>query len=127
MSEWVVFGVAGAVATALLTACGDRGHEPAATPTAQASAGTTSPPQATAYRIMIEGLGYTNLSVPAGALISVVNKDDVEHTVTSDAHGVFDVDLPPHAQAQFRAPSTPGTYPYHCTYHPGMYGELIVT
>ena len=124
--EWVVLGVSiVAVLIAFLAACGGPGEQPGASPTTPAS--TTASLQPTAYRITIQGLGYTNLTVPAGALIGVVNEDDVKHTVTSDAAGVFDVEVPPHGQAQFRAPANPGTYPYHCTYHPGMMGELVVT
>jgi plastocyanin len=26
----------------------------------------------------------------------------------------------------FKAPTTPGTYPFHCTIHPDMHGSLIV-
>jgi plastocyanin len=104
----------------------DPGNEREATPT-RASAPITGSLQATPYRITIEGLGYTNLTVPARALISVVNKDDVKHTVTPDAQGVFDVGVPPHAEAQFHAPATPGDYAYHCTYHPAMFAVLTVT
>ena len=127
VTEWLVLSLAlVAVVLAFLAACGGPGNEREATPT-RASAPITGSLQATPYRITIEGLGYTNLTVPARALISVVNKDDVKHTVTSAAQGVFDVDVPPHAEAQFHAPATPGDYAYHCTYHPAMFGVLTVT
>ncbi|WP_370582450.1 hypothetical protein [Mycobacterium sp. OAS707] len=49
------------------------------------------------------------------------------HSVTSDSPGVFDVTVQPHDKAFLLAPTRPGHYGYHCTYHPGMHGELAVS
>ena len=61
-----------------------------------------------------------------GAQITVVNSDDVAHTVTSKSKGQFDVKVGGNARATFAAPTKPGRYPYYCIYHPGMVGVLIV-
>jgi hypothetical protein len=52
------------------------------------------------------------------------------HTLTQDvAPGarLFDVEADPGATAWFDAPATPGVYPFHCLYHPGMRGNVTVS
>jgi plastocyanin len=66
------------------------------------------------------------VTVPPGALISVTNNDSAEHSVTSDTADVFDVEIAGNADGSFTAPTEPGSYPFHCTYHPSMRGALIV-
>ncbi|MFD4293294.1 cupredoxin domain-containing protein [Rhodococcus sp. NPDC058505] len=66
------------------------------------------------------------LTVRPGGEVTVGNRDDVEHSVTSDTAGYFDEDVDGRSNADFTAPSTPGSYPFHCTYHPEMRGTLIV-
>lgn len=71
------------------------------------------------------------LTVTAGTIVTWTNKDNVGHTVTSDS-GLFD-------SGAISSPglyssggtfsytfSTPGTYPYHCTYHSIMTAKVIV-
>ncbi len=66
-------------------------------------------------------------SVQAGAKVMVSNADSTNHTVTSDQPGLFDVVVPANGgSATFTAPSKPGTYAYHCTYHATMHGKLVV-
>ncbi len=67
----------------------------------------------------------TPASVPAGATVTVVNKDAADHTVTSTT-GAFDVPAPANQTTSFTAPSTPGSYPFICTIHPDMHGTLVV-
>lgn len=88
------------------------------------SAPSTSAATAT---IMIEGHAYqTPATVPAGAEIAIQNHDSAEHSVTSDEAGVFTIDIEEHETATLTAPSTPGTYNFHCKYHPDMHGTLNV-
>ena len=80
-----------------------------------------------AATITIQGHRYTeNVTVSAGARVTVINKDLITHTVTSDSSGVFDVSVGSGGQATFAAPSAAGSYPYHCNHHPSMHGVLIV-
>lgn len=65
-------------------------------------------------------------SVASGAKITVTNSDGAEHTVTADSGGAFNVEVDEKGTATFTAPTQPGTYAYHCTYHPMMHGQLIV-
>jgi plastocyanin len=64
-------------------------------------------------------------SVPAGSTVTVVNKDAVAHTVTATG-GAFNVPAPANSTTSFTAPSTPGSYAFICTIHPGMKGTLVV-
>ncbi|RAM36782.1 hypothetical protein DBZ45_13560 [Arthrobacter globiformis] len=67
------------------------------------------------------------VTVSPGALVAVTNLDSARHTVTADHGGTFAVDVAGNGgTATFAAPSTPGNYPFHCTYHPRMKGALTV-
>ena len=76
--------------------------------------------------ITIKDFKYTTpASVAPGAKITVKNLDSQAHTVTADSGGAFDDQSQP-GNSTFTAPTTPGTYPYHCTFHPEMHGTLVV-
>lgn len=111
------------LAAVLLGAAGCApGGGPAASPAASAttaSAGTA---------ITIRDFGYgAPLVVPAGAALTVTNMDSAEHTVSADDGSAFDVEVKGSGgTATFTAPSKPGTYAYHCRYHPNMHGTLTV-
>ena len=63
--------------------------------------------------------------VPVGTTVRWTNNGAVDHTVTSNT-GVFGSGtLGPGASFEYRFDVT-GTYPYHCTFHPGMTGTVIV-
>ena len=67
-------------------------------------------------------------SVKPGAKITVTNNDGVDHTVTSDTAGRFDAVIPSSGGTHtITAPTKPGTYPFHCTYHSNMHGVLVVS
>jgi plastocyanin len=100
-----------------------------------AGGGTTSPAPETgaagataAATITIKDFAYgTPLTVPPGATVTVTNMDAAAHTVTADKGSAFDAKVAGHGgTATFTAPSAPGSYPYHCTYHPDMHGTLTV-
>ena len=98
------------------------------------SPGTTAPPAssasaapAAAATITITNFVFTGpTTVSPGATVSVMNMDGEAHTVTADEGGAFDVTVPGNATGTFTAPTTPGTYPFHCSIHPNMHGSLIV-
>ncbi len=80
------------------------------------------------YRIEIHDFAFAPkaLTVPAGARIIWVNRDDEPHTIVSAA-GAF---KPSHALDtgdSFAAVlRTPGTYGYFCGIHPMMVGTIVV-
>ncbi|MFC0453276.1 cupredoxin domain-containing protein [Rhodococcus jostii] len=61
-----------------------------------------------------------------GEQVTVRNNDTAEHTVTADTGDLFDVEIEPGETATFTAPGQPGTFAFHCTYHPNMVGVLEV-
>ncbi|MCV7344650.1 cupredoxin domain-containing protein [Mycolicibacterium rhodesiae] len=98
---------------------------------AACSAGTkaspSSAPSAAGPTISIADMKFSSPApVSPGATVTVTNADGVEHTVTADAGAAFNVEVGDKGTATFTAPSKPGTYPYHCTYHPAMHGQLVV-
>lgn len=89
---------------------------------------TGGAPASAADTITIQSFAFSApLTVAPGTQITVMNKDGVEHTVTADTTGGFDVTVPAGGTATFAAPSAPGSYAFHCSIHPQMaHGTLIV-
>jgi plastocyanin len=99
------------------------------TTTAQATGATeaTAPP-AGAATITIADMSFGEpITVPPGAQITIKNDDSVEHSVTSQTAGQFDVHVDGNEQGTLTAPTEPGEYAFYCVYHPSMKGTLIVT
>lgn len=92
------------------------------------ASGTTKKAAAKA-KITIKDFKYqVPASVKPGQKITVTNSDNVNHTVTSDKDGLFDVKVDSNGGTKtFTAPSKPGKYPFHCTYHANMHGTLVVS
>ena len=113
------------MAALLAGGCGSGGGSPTAS---SAPATTTGPAAAGAPAITIKDFEYGEpLTVAPGAVVTVTNMDSAGHTVTADVGEAFDVDVEGSGgTATFTAPSAPGSYPYHCTYHPNMRGTLTV-
>lgn len=129
-----------------LSGCAGGGGTPASAPATTAGtsssmsmepsapAGSTSGPgsgaaNAAAATITISNYAYQIPgSVAPGAEVKVTNMDSVEHTVTADQDAkLFDVEVKENGgTATFKAPSTPGTYAFHCRYHSNMHGSLTV-
>jgi plastocyanin len=121
-----------ALVVAVASACGSSGDTASAGTTSSAgssstSSGASSSMPATATEIMIEDFEYTTpASVSPGATVSVMNMDAEAHTVTADSGDAFDVKATPGSTVTFTAPTTPGSYEFHCTYHSNMHGVLVV-
>lgn len=101
----------------------------ASVPVESSSPGTGSSTAGSAtVSLTIKDFAYgTPITVSPGAMVTVTNMDTAGHTVTADEGSAFDVDVKGSGgTATFTAPSKPGTYAYHCTYHPGMHGTLTV-
>ena len=113
------------LAALLLSGCAPSGGSPTTSSSAGA-AGTSSAKAAAA--ITIKDFEYgTPVTVAPGSMVAVTNTDSAGHTVTSDQGTAFDVPVQGHGgTATFTAPSAPGTYTYHCNYHPNMHGTLVV-
>ncbi len=134
---------AGLLALGMLAGCGSSSvassgdSSAAGTPTTSSapspsvsSSATTSAQSAmpkAAATIHISSFKYTvPATVAPGATVSVMNMDGENHTVTADKGNAFDVKATAGSTVTFVAPTKPGTYPFHCTYHSNMHGALIV-
>jgi len=114
MTRFVLTLLAVSIAVA---GCGSAA-KPADTPT------PAGPPAAT---ITIDNFTFGSPPpVPAGATIAVRNADPAEHSVTADTDKAFNIDVDAGETVMFTAPAKPGSYPYHCAYHPMMHGVLVV-
>jgi plastocyanin len=70
------------------------------------------------------------LAVRAGTRVTRANEDDIAHTVSSGVPGSpdgrFDVRLAGKGTSGSATFSEPGAYPYFCTRHQSMRGEVLV-
>jgi plastocyanin len=115
------------MAALLLGGCASGGGGSGTAPGNASSPGAAGD-TAAAAAITIQDFAYgAPLTVAPGTTVTVTNMDAAAHTVTADKGKAFDAKVAGHGgTATFTAPSTPGTYPYHCTYHPEMHGTLTV-
>jgi plastocyanin len=80
------------------------------------------------YRVEIHDFAFApkELTVPAGARIVWVNRDDEPHTVVSAA-GAFKPSQALDTDDSFTTVlDKPGTYAYFCGIHPMMVGKIVV-
>ena len=131
-----VWGVIAATALVALSGCGSSGGGSGSTPATPSSAaasiaaasttGSSAGTSATVV-ITITNFAYQGpVSVSPGSTVTVKNEDSQAHTVTSDQAGLFDAVVPAGGNVVFTAPTTAGSYAYHCTYHSNMHGTLVV-
>ena len=114
----------------IVTACGGSSttYETTENATSSAQAVNENSPSTTAgATITIANMAFGEpITVAPGAEIAVANTDSVEHSVTSQTAGAFDVHVDGKQKGTLVAPTEPGEYPFHCVYHPSMKGTLIV-
>jgi plastocyanin len=88
---------------------------------------TESPTKATTVVIDNFTFAPAELTVPVGAEVTWVNRDDVPHTATSTVKprafdsGTLDTD-----QTYSHVFTTAGEYEYFCAVHPHMTGRVVV-
>ena len=77
--------------------------------------------------VIIQGMTFTpsTITVAAGTTITWINKDALEHTVTSNT-SVFDSKSISSNGAYSHLFSTAGTFPSHCSLHTMMTATVIV-
>jgi plastocyanin len=68
---------------------------------------------------------FSDVTVPAGGTLEVVNSSGGPHTVTAD-DGAFDEELPDGQTVSVTMPNEPGDYAYHCEIHPSMAATITV-
>ena len=72
-----------------------------------------------------EGFAPPSVSVAAGTEVTWTNVDALVHTSTAD-DGTWDSGNLGISESFSFVASEPGTYPYFCSIHPSMVGELVV-
>ena len=117
------------ISAGLLTACG-AGTQPSpqSAESSTFAPSSSSASQAAGNEIVISNMSYTvPPSVSPGQQLTIVNNDSANHTVTADENNLFDIRVSGGGgSASFTAPTTPGSYPFHCKYHANMHGVLTV-
>jgi plastocyanin len=117
---------AGAALVVALAACGSGSK---ATLSGTSAASSANAPAGGAVSIKDFKFSPEPVTVKAGVAIAITNNDAQPHTFTSDTTGVFDAGSIP-AGGSPATPvvvMTPGTYTFHCSFHPFMHGTLVVT
>ena len=86
----------------------------------------TAPPTMT---VNIQGFAFApaTITIPVGTKVIWTNKDTAAHTVTSDSGGVLNSPLIPQNGTFEFTFTTAGTFSYHCTPHPNMKANIVVT
>lgn len=69
--------------------------------------------------------GPPTLTVPIGATVTWTNSDDIPHTAVS-TEGVFKSKVMDTDEKFSYTFTKAGTYPYYCTIHPRMTGQVVV-
>ncbi len=79
------------------------------------------------YSVEIKDFAFapTNITVPVGAKITWVNKDEEPHTVVSTSDAFKSRALDTDEQFSFTF-AKPGTYKYFCSVHPKMVATVVV-
>lgn len=104
-----------------VTACGssDSARSAETTPTTATTGSSDS-------TVVVQNYTFPAVSTTAGATLTLVDKDDEQHTMTADDGSFKGGPFNNKAPGTLVAPSKPGSYPFHCEIHPTMHGTLVV-
>lgn len=91
----------------------------------------TSTSAATAAKevsIAIQNFAFApaRIVVTRGSKVTWENNDSVSHTVTADSGNTPHSQTLSHGQSYSVTFTERGTFSYHCSFHPGMTGEVVV-
>ena len=80
------------------------------------------------YEVKIDNFSFgpATLTVPAGATVTWINRDDVPHTIVSSEGKTLKSPVLDTDEKFSYTFTTAGTYPYYCGIHPKMTGKVIV-
>jgi len=84
-------------------------------------------PSAATAEVKIDNFSFgpQTVTVPVGATVTWTNRDDIPHTVVS-TDGVFKSKVRDTDEKFSYTFTKAGTYPYYCTIHPKMTGQVVV-
>ena len=91
------------------------------------SVAANAEPSAAAASVKIDNFvfGPQTLTVPLGTTVTWTNSDDIPHTSVS-TEGVFKSKVLDTDEKFSYTFTKAGTYPYYCTIHPKMTGQIVV-
>jgi plastocyanin len=122
-----------AIVSMLMVGCGGGSSSTPTTPTPTPT--TPSPAPAAGVVAVSIPVGATTLgtraynpnpvTVAPGTTVRWTNDDSIAHTSTSNGSTFSSGTLNPGDHFDFMFP-TAGTFPYHCTFHAGMVGTIVV-
>jgi amicyanin len=80
------------------------------------------------HEIKIDNFRFTpaSITVPTGAVVTWINKDDVPHIVVTKDGKAFKSPVLDTDQKFTHTFTQAGTYEYYCSIHPKMTGKVIV-
>lgn len=89
--------------------------------------GGNNPPPGSGNNVTISGSSFSpaTLTIQRGATVTWTNTDSNPHTVTANNNSFNSGTLNPNATFSFTF-NTAGTFPYHCNFHSGMTGSVVV-
>jgi plastocyanin len=104
----------------LLSACGSSSAK---------TSPATAPTLVSAITVTIQNFAFhpANFTVSPGVTITVINEDQVIHTLTADNVAFNSGDVTNGVPVSFRAPTQPGTYPFHDHLRSYITGVLTVS
>ena len=84
-------------------------------------------PYAATVEVKIDNFSFgpQTVTVPVGATVTWTNRDDIPHTVVS-TDGEFKSKVRDTDEKFSYTFTKAGTYPYYCTIHPKMTGQVVV-
>jgi amicyanin len=116
----------------LVAACGNGGSSDTTATTATTAPSSGSSTTASAgggseVKVIMTNRSYDpeTVTIKVGDTVTWVNEDAPQHDVVAD-NGEFKSDLFDKGQTFSFTFTKAGTYPYHCSIHPGMTGTVIV-
>jgi len=121
---YVVFFCSILLVAVILASCSGGGTS--GTTTTTAGTGTTAG-GGTSVQIIMNNRSYDpkTVTIGLGGTVTWVNQEALRHDVVAD-NGEFNSGLFGEGETFSFTFSAAGTYPYHCSIHPGMTGTVIV-
>jgi plastocyanin len=124
---WFAVLAAPLLTLGLLAGCGGTSTTATTAGGAATTGGAATSAAGNAVQVMMTNRSYQpqQVTVKVGDTVTWVNQDAPKHDVVAD-NGEFKRDLFDKGGTFSLTFTKAGTYPYHCSIHPGMVGAVVV-